>query len=623
MPCVPDDNELWPQERPSGPSGPVPSPSRGGSPSPSPFPEPAFDDASGSTRTATLTRRTVAAGGLAGVAFLAACNTVGELGKVRWRKPATAAPMPSPSPTASPTAAPSPSASAPLPTMSGTMNPSASVSVTASASASPTASPSGPPVADGPASAELLARRLTYGPTAALMADIEARGTGGWLEAQLDPASVADPMGDAVRGAFSNLDRPYTDFRGDDVNDYELTRDVQARALAMATWSSRQLFEVMVNFWSNHVGVSPRADETHNRTRADYDNSVIRTHALGTFRELLRASGMHPCMMEYLSLAGSHKDNPNENYAREILELYTLGVDGGYTEDDIIELSKGFTGWVVPYRKRDGGINPEGMVPQFVPDRHFVGPFTLLGRVFENPTAESGPQVWEEVTEFLVTQEATARYLSWKLVRHFVADDPTQYEALIGRMAQAYLDNDTAIVPMLRELFNSPEFAGSTGLKARRPLERYLAMLRLTAPELPGDIAEGARQLFYYTPGMEILGHYPPDGYPDVMVEWASAGTALGLFNVGRYLLRKDPGDAGLAGADPIVAAGPQNTTELVIEASRALLLRDPTDVELDAVVTMLASGDVPEQLDNDDVRRWAAEIAGTALLSSPAHLLR
>ncbi|MGF1664468.1 MAG: DUF1800 domain-containing protein [Kineosporiaceae bacterium] len=622
---MPDDNELWPQERPSGPSGPMPSPVRGGPTNPTPFPEPAFDDASGSSRTATLTRRTVAAGGLAGVAFLAACNTVPELAKMRWRQPATAAPTPSPSPTAPATPAPSASPSAPLPTMSGSMNPSAPATATASASASaePSASPSAPPVADGPASAEMVARRLTFGPTAALMADIEASGTGAWLEAQLDPASVGDPMGDAVRGAFDQLNRPYTDFRGDDVNDYELTRDVQARALALATWSSRQLFEVMVNFWSNHVGVAPRADDTHNRTRADYDNSVIRANALGTFRELLRASGMHPCMMEYLSLNGSHKDNPNENYAREILELYTLGVDGGYTEDDIIELSKGFTGWVVPYRKDGDSINPEGMIPQYVPDRHYVGPFTLLGRTFENPTADSGPAVFEEVTEMLVTSETTARYLSWKLVRHFVADDPTPYEDLIGRMAQAYLSNDTAIVPMLRELFNSPEFAGSDGLKARRPLERYVAMLRLTGPELPGNVAEGSRQLFYYTPGMEILGHYPPDGYPDVMVEWASAGTALGLFNVARYLLRKDPGDAGLAGADPIVAAGPQDHTEVAIEAARALLLRDPTDAELDAVLTVLGSGDVPDTLDNDDVRRWAAEIAGTVLLSSPSHLLR
>ncbi|MGF1654286.1 MAG: DUF1800 family protein, partial [Actinomycetales bacterium] len=467
---MPDNNELWPQGRPSGQPGPVPAPSRSGTPS-SPFPDPAFDEDAGSTRTssatATLTRRAVAAGGLAGVAFLAACNTVPELARMRWRPSAGAAPTPTPSPTASPTVVPSPSASVPLPTVTGSMNPTPSVTASASVPVTPPAPPAAPPVASGPASAELLARRLTYGPTAALVADLEARTPGGWLEAQLDPASVPDPMGDAVRGAFSNLDRPYTDFRGDDVDTRELTRDTQARTLALSTWSSRQLFEVMCAFWSNHVGVSPRGDDTQNRTRADYDNSVIRTHALGTFRELLRASGMHPCMMEYLNLDGSHKDNPNENYAREILELYTLGVDGGYTEDDIIELAKGFTGWVVPGPRRDGAVNPEGMIPQFVPNRHFVGPFTLLGRVFENPTAESGPQVWEEVTEFLVTQEATARYLSWKLVRHFVADDPTPYEELISRMAQAYLANDTAIVPVLRELFTSPEFAGSEGLKAR------------------------------------------------------------------------------------------------------------------------------------------------------------
>jgi uncharacterized protein (DUF1800 family) len=372
----------------------------------------------------------------------------------------------------------------------------------------------------------------------------------------------------------------------------------------------------MVDFWNNHLGVAPYSDnDVQDRTRPDYDNTVVRAHALGNFLDMLRASGMHPAMMEYLNLDGSHKDNPNENYAREILELYTVGV-GNHDEADVEQLALGLTGWRT--RGRD-----DGMDTYYEAGRHYVGPFTVLGRSFANPAADSGPAVWQEVTEFLATHPSTARYIAMKLVRHFVSDDTAPYEALISRLAEVYLANGTAIAPVLRELFVSGEFGGSAGLKARRPYERYVATLRLLAPEAPGNVEAAADQLRDRLPAQDPLGWYPPDGYPDVKAEWSSAGTALALFNVGHRLLRKDPGDVGLVGADPIVAAAPSTFTEVAIEAARFLLLRDPTDVEIDAVVSVLSSGSIPEALGNDDARRRAAVVAGTVLLSSPAHLLR
>lgn len=641
---MPDDDQLWPQDESPDAHGVSFAPpsartrAAGRSGSASPFPDrDVMTEAPTSGRTATITRRTIAAGGLASVAFLAACNTPGlrQIAGGRFRPNQAApvaggvAPTATPSASASATAVPSASAPvAPLPTMSGTMNSAPAATATATAGATVAPPPTGapapaptppapvPPGPSGPATPELLAGRATYGPTAALLTALRQNGNGAWLDQQLNPGALADPAGDAVRAAYPDVARPYSQQRAQDLNKGQLIDRLQDRALALATWSNRQLFEVMVDFWNNHVGVAPRGDDRLERTRADYDNTVVRANAMGNFLDMLRASGMHPAMMRYLNLDGSHKDNPNENYAREVLELYSVGVDGGYTEADVEQLALGLTGWRTRSRE-------DGMEPYFDGGRHFVGPFTVMGRAFANPSADSGPAVWQEVSEFLATHPSTARYIAMKLVRHFVADDTAPYEALIARLAEVYLANGTAIAPVLRELFTSGEFGGSAGLKARRPYERYVAMLRLLSPQPPGNIVEAADRLRDRLPAQDPLGWYPPDGYPDVISEWASAGTALSLFNVGHRLLRKDPGDAGLVGADPIVAAGPTTHTEAAIEAARFLLLRDPTDTEIDAVVTVLASGNIPEALGNDDARRRAAVVAGTVLLSSPAHLLR
>jgi uncharacterized protein (DUF1800 family) len=568
--------------------------------------------------TSTVSRRAVAASGLAGIALLAACNTpqVRRLREVPWLG-ASPTPLPtltattpsatSPSATMTPTSAPTSAAS--VPTSSPTSATTAAPTVTTTATTTTATAPPTP----GPASAELLARRASYGPTAPLLDRVRTVGTGAWLAEQLDPG-LADPEGDRIRAAFPSLNRSYGDLARADGGSYDLVRALQRRSLALATWSRRQLFEVLVDFWSNHLNVAVRGDDERQAYgRPDYDNSVIRGNALGRFADMLDASGMHPSMMIYLGLAGSRKEAPNENYAREILELHTVGVDGGYTEQDIKQLSLLLTGWRVAGRE-------DGMAASYDRNRHHVGPVTVMGRQFANPSADSGPAMWTEVVDFLAHHPATARYLATKLATHFVADDPPA--SLVDTLASTYLASDTRIVPVVKALLESPEFAASAGGKTRRPFERFVATVRLVAPNVPGDIPDASRVLLDLLPAQSPLAWGPPDGYPDVAAAWRAPGTALDLFNAGAMLVRKQPAAAGLAGTDPVLARNPQTFTEVAIETARYLLLRDPGDAEIDATVGLLGSGRLAEPL-SGGAQQQAVALAAALLLVSPDHLRR
>ena len=241
--------------------------------------------------------------------------------------------------------------------------------------------------------------------------------------------------------------------------------DLKAAHLGRAMWSRRQLFEVMVDFWANHLNVPAQLDDS--ATRADYDRAVIRTYALGRFEDLLVASANHPAMLSYLDLANSTGTNPNENFARELMELHTLGVDGGYTEDDVKQAAKLLTGLRMDYTTK---------TVAFVPSRHFVGAIKVMTFTHPNNVAAEGATAAREFYEYLAFHPSTATFLATKLARRFVGDTPPA--ALVTRLADVYLKNDTQIVPVLRELFGSAEFAASAGQKLRRPMEHLAAVAR-------------------------------------------------------------------------------------------------------------------------------------------------
>jgi uncharacterized protein (DUF1800 family) len=192
-----------------------------------------------------------------------------------------------------------------------------------------------------------LLRRATYGPTPTALAQVRSAGVDAWLTQQLAPAKLADPVGDVITARYPRLAWSAAQAHAAYPNsDWVLMFELGQATVARAAWSTRQLFEVMVDFWSNHLNVtSPSSEVWDNRHL--YDRDVIRKHALGRFADMLVASAKHPAMLRYLDNASSTKDAPNENYGRELLELHTVGVNGGYTETMMVDSARIMTGFTI------------------------------------------------------------------------------------------------------------------------------------------------------------------------------------------------------------------------------------------------------------------------------------
>ncbi|HYN92980.1 MAG TPA: DUF1800 domain-containing protein [Pilimelia sp.] len=370
-----------------------------------------------------------------------------------------------------------------------------------------------------------LLRRATYGPTPAAEAEIRSLGATAWLDRQLAPASIPDAACDALltRLPLAALDIP--GIRGAaaagqlKVRGYDAMQQLGYAAVARAAWSERQLFEVMVDFWSNHLNVTcPFGDAWD--SRVDYDRAVVRKHALGSFADLLKASARHPAMLSYLDNKVSTKTRPNENYGRELLELHTVGLV--HTEADVQNAARLLTGLTVD--KATG-------LYKYDATRHAIGAVQVLAFAHANATAAGGEAAALALLDYLAMHPATAQMIARKLCVRFVSDEPPA--ALVDRLAGVYLAQKSAIAPVLRALFTSAEFAASVGAKVRTPLEDLAATIRVLgiSPEPTG--ITGLKGLYWM---LETLGHAPlrwspPNGYPDVAAAWASPSGYLGRWN--------------------------------------------------------------------------------------------
>ena len=319
-----------------------------------------------------------------------------------------------------------------------------------------------------------------------------------------------------------------------------LAREAQSRMLLRALYSPDQLKEQMTWFWMNHFSVFQFKFNLRALV-ADYEESAIRPHALGRFRELLRASAHHPAMLIYLDNAQNAAGRVNENYARELLELHTLGVNGGYTQRDVQELARVLTGFSVNLVNAERRIRPvmlpyyrrEGLF-EFIPGRHDFGDKELLGHTIRG----RGPAELDEALELLARHPSTARFVSRKLAMHFVADEPPP--ALVERMAQAFLASDGDIAAVLREMFASSEFRASLGGKFKDPLHYVVSALRLALDERP--LAEtapviGALALL----GEPLYARATPDGCPLTRTDWSSPGQLATRFDVARAMAERVP----------------------------------------------------------------------------------
>ena len=378
--------------------------------------------------------------------------------------------------------------------------------------------------------------RLTFGPRPGdyervrkLGADEDA-AFAAFLDEQLNPSAINDPAAENALRRFETLGEPPGELF--EYQEKLLLTELTRGTLLRAVLSERQLYEVMVHFWSDHFNIDPSKGDCRWLKTAD-DRDVIRAHALGRFPEMLRASALSPAMLWYLdgrvNRRAKASDKPNENYGRELLELHTLGVHGGYTQKDVMEVARCLTGWTV--RGTNQSKLSLGKV-EFHPDQHDKDAKEVLGKIIpaipagvKREEAEIlGRNELEQVLAIVGLHPATAKHLAAKLCRRFIADEPPA--AAVTAVADAFLRTRGDIGSTLRALFATTEFRTARANKFKRPFHFIASTLRATdtATDAPPALME-----FLVRMGHAPF-HYPtPDGYPEAAAPWM--GTLLWRWN--------------------------------------------------------------------------------------------
>ncbi|HEY7073429.1 MAG TPA: DUF1800 domain-containing protein [Acidimicrobiales bacterium] len=466
-----------------------------------------------------------------------------------------------------------------------------------------------------------LTRRATFGPTPDLVAEVHDLGIDGWLAQQLDPGALPDPVADQAWAAFplASADPPAVRAA---VPRFGWTAmiDYGQAALARQVWSRRQLFEVMVDFWANHLNV-PTPGPGAWDVASTWHNDVIRAHALGSFSDMLVAAMQHPAMLRYLSANASTREAVNENLGRELLELHTVGVSAGYTEDDVRNSAYILTGRTVSDEGRMMGMGQES---EFVydPNKHWTGPVKVLDFTHENATADIGMEVGDAYLRYLAGHPSTAQSIARKLAVRMVSDVPPQ--PLVDRLAQAYLDSGTSVGALLDTLFRSAEFWAAVGQKTRRPLENVVASARAVGLQPGDDIRYGVAGL---TNAALAAGHRPlgwpaPNGYPDVEAAWRSAGGLLTLWNHHRAVV--GGWYEGLTYAEPLdmVAGMPTGTVGEFVDSMCQRFLFQGFHPGQQAALVGFLGGDAAASSERVGVQWKGFEVA-SLVLDSPYFMLR
>ena len=428
-----------------------------------------------------------------------------------------------------------------------------------------------PAVADPAADKEIIhvLNRIAFGPTTEDVAHVKQIGIDRYIDEQLHPESITDPPALAARlGALDTLRldpaRLFSEYgpilpvmnggvkptpeeaKARRQRAQILVQQAQASRIWRALYSRRQLQEVMVDFWYNHFNVFAGKGLDHLWV-GNYEAAAIRPYALGRFSDLLLATAHHPAMLFYLDNqlntapgspgARGNLTGLNENYAREIMELHTLGVDGGYTQADVESLARILTGWGFERRNLRFGNGP---VESFDASRHDFTPKTLLGRTI----APTGETEGVEAIGMLAASPATARHIAFELAQYFVADEPPA--GLVDRLAQRFRATDGNIAAVLKMLLTSREFRDSASQKYKTPYQYVLSAARASGVEvnnprpLLGTMARLGEPLFYCQ---------TPDGYKNTENAWLSpdattlrVGFATG-FGSGVLPLKNPPPD--------------------------------------------------------------------------------
>jgi uncharacterized protein (DUF1800 family) len=366
-----------------------------------------------------------------------------------------------------------------------------------------------------------LIRRATLGITPAEVIRGKQLGWQGYLNYQLNYTRIKDDALEAfVAQKWPLMSQTSEQLFSADAG--QVRNQLQESTIYRAAFSQRQLYERMVEFWSDHFNQD--LDKVGYLLVAD-QRDVIRKHALGKFPDLLKASAHSASMMVYLDQSASRNKAPNQNYVRELMELHTLGVDGGYTQDDVAELARVFTGWTVQGR---GTF-------VFDPLRHDWGAKTVLGVTIPagSPSlGAAGIDEGEQMLEVLVNHPSTARFIATKMLKWLLTPEPSAKQ--ISSISSVYRATGGDIKAMIRAILNDT-WLPAAPMKLKRPFHFLVSALRSTAPTV-GSMTTVNLQLSRL--GQPLFGWDTPDGFPDKIEYWAgnivprwSFGTTMSTFN--------------------------------------------------------------------------------------------
>ncbi|HEY6532979.1 MAG TPA: DUF1800 domain-containing protein [Acidimicrobiales bacterium] len=373
-----------------------------------------------------------------------------------------------------------------------------------------------------------VARRLSFGPTNALMGSINKVGTTQWIDNQLNWSAISESAIDPYLAKFPRASMTASQI-ANGVDPWMVKYDLAMATLIRAVWGKRQLYELLCDFWSNHFNIDVNHDTAAAHKPTD-DRNVVRRHATGRFADMLVASAKSPAMLVFLDQASSRADGdriPNENYARELLELHTVGIGGGYDEADIKEVAHLLTGWTL--------TDPWVGKYTFNPTWHDMGPLATGGSVLGwKPNGLTGQAAGQSFLVHLARHPKTANRLAYKLAVRFIGDHVKPTDAVVTNAAKAYTSNDTAIAPMVRSLLLSAEFTAAPAKKARRPFEYVAGSMRQVGMKF--DPAKSENMMWISIDLLSKLGQVPhcwpaPNGYPDSDGKWLSAGAMVSRWN--------------------------------------------------------------------------------------------
>ncbi len=460
----------------------------------------------------------------------------------------------------------------------------------------------------------LLQSRTSFGVRQDQLARGRLIGATAWLEEQLAPAAINDNgLEAALVAALPSLGMSLPQIVA-----YTAPPNPRYRAVAetiTATYvrqmaGPRQLLEVMVEFWTNHFNIDIGAPELA-VTKPWDDREVVRRHAMGNFRAILHASARSPAMLYFLDNFSNVASGPNENYARELMELHTLGITGGYTEADVKDVARCFTGWTVP---RVGAATLTGFI--FRPELHDDGPKRVLGM---DIAAGGGESDGLRVLDLLAAHPSTARFICTKLARRFVTDFPPA--SLVDALSAEFTRTGGDVISILRMLFRSAEFAAAADAKFKRPVEFLMSALRATrAVNAPALLRQINEQLATFSQG--IFGWPAPNGYPDVRDYWLHTNGTLARWNLASAIAER-----GLTADSRISVAGLIAPAVTVREALDRLetnvLMRPLAQSDRDLLLAFASSGGSPDKPLNAGVLLQISRDLLGLLLSSAYFMAR